>query len=269
MAGFDVVGVDIEPQPHYRGDWFLQADALTYVARHGTDYDAIHASPPCQAFCALKHLTKKQHPDLVAVTRERLRATGKPFVIENVPGAPLLEPAMLCGTMFGLQTDCGAQLRRHRLFETNWPLRVDLKCAHYKSARPATISVHGHSGGSSWRDSTQHRTICVNGTGNTTSGGMVIGVYGERPHNEQGAHQRRVISVHGNSARERSACKRTISITGSTPQTNVERNVVRECFPVSAARTAMGIEWMTMAELSQAIPPAYTFYIGQQLIAQL
>lgn len=256
LAGFDVDGVDIEPQPRYRGDSFYLCDALEFLRQRGKDYDAIHASPPCQEFCSLKHLTKKEYPNLIGPIRELLIASGKPYIIENVEGARkfLHNPAMLCGTMFGLQTECGAQLRRHRLFETNWPLRVDMECAHWKGAGKSisvigsnaeagkTISVCGHSSPG------MARTICVNGTGMATSGGATIGVYGTKPKNEQGAYQRR-----------------TISITGSTPQTNVERNKVRECFTVEQARVAMGIDWMTMKELSQAIPPAYTEYVGLQL----
>lgn len=117
-AGFEVTGVDIEPQPNHRGT-FVQADAIEYVRDHGHLYDAIHASPPCQEYslAAKPHRALgKEYPDLIGATRDALRATGKPWIIENVPGAPLIDPVTLCGTMFGMRT------YRHRLFETNWPL---------------------------------------------------------------------------------------------------------------------------------------------------
>lgn len=113
-AGFDVVGVDIAPQPRYPFA-FHQADALTYLAEHGHEYDFVHASPPCQRYTIGRkiHNSGERHPDLVGPTRDLLRATGKPWVIENVPGAPLLNPIMLCGTMFDLR------VFRHRLFESS------------------------------------------------------------------------------------------------------------------------------------------------------
>lgn len=120
-AGFEVWGVDVNPQPNYCGDRLQQRDAFEYVARYGVDnFDAIHASPPCQAYT---QLAKGEHPRLIEPVRELLHATGLPYVIENVVGAPLKSPAMLCGSMFGLR------VRRHRLFETNWPLMIP-SCHH-------------------------------------------------------------------------------------------------------------------------------------------
>ena len=115
---FDVVGVDIEPQPRYPFK-FVQGDALEYIAEHGHEFDFIHASPPCQAYSGLT--PKKNKPDherLIGETRNELMATGKPFVIENVAGAKdqLRFPFLLCGSMFGLRT------QRHRYFETSFPV---------------------------------------------------------------------------------------------------------------------------------------------------
>ena len=131
-AGFDIVGVDTRPQPRYPFE-FHQADALEYLATHGHEFDVIHASPPCQAYTALRVSwnARAGHPDLVAPTREALVATGRPWIMENVPGAPLPAAVMLCGSMFGLGVD-GHQLRRHRLFEHHpdvelWP---PYSCAH-------------------------------------------------------------------------------------------------------------------------------------------
>ena len=88
-AGFDVVGVDIEPQPRFPFE-FVQADAIEYIQAHGREFDVIHASPPCQAYSVTKAwYPDSDHPDLVSITRKVLQATGKPYVIENVPGAPL------------------------------------------------------------------------------------------------------------------------------------------------------------------------------------
>jgi DNA (cytosine-5)-methyltransferase 1 len=112
-AGFEVVGVDIAPQPRYPFA-FVLGDALEYVAAHGHEFDAIHASPPCQGYSVTQSIHPDiEHPMLVEETRRLLQATGKPYVIENVQGAPLINPIVLCGVMFGLK------VYRHRLFETN------------------------------------------------------------------------------------------------------------------------------------------------------
>jgi DNA (cytosine-5)-methyltransferase 1 len=115
-AGFDVVGVDIVPQPRYPFEHHV-GDALEFLAEHGHGFDAIHASPPCQAYSDLKtSWNAREHPELVEPTRDALVALGIPWVIENVEGAPLHHPVKLCGSMFGLGIP-GYQLRRHRLFE--------------------------------------------------------------------------------------------------------------------------------------------------------
>jgi DNA (cytosine-5)-methyltransferase 1 len=135
-AGFDVVGVDIKPQPNYPFE-FWQADALDPTIFYW--FDAIHASPPCQAYSRARILRNREHPDLVAAVRDLLVATGLPYVIENVPGAPLRDPTVLCGTSFGLAAD-GFELRRHRLFETSFPA-MSLPCSHLLPALP----IFGHS----------------------------------------------------------------------------------------------------------------------------
>ena len=117
-AGFDVVGVDIDPQPNYPFE-FHQADALHAVEHNWQRFHAIHASPPCQRYSDLAHRNGNADawPDLVDKTRTVIEATGLPYVIENVEGAPLRDPITLCGTMF-------PELRvlRHRLFESNLPI---------------------------------------------------------------------------------------------------------------------------------------------------
>lgn len=112
-AGFDVTGVDKDPQPRYPLR-FTQADAIDYVRAHGADFDFIHASPPCQGDSDCQRIQGNTHPDLIDPTRAALEATGRPWVIENVRGAlpKLRNPVMLCGAMFGLCT------YRHRYFET-------------------------------------------------------------------------------------------------------------------------------------------------------
>jgi len=111
-AGFEVVGVDVAPMPRYPFE-FRQADALEYVAEYWQEFDAIHASPPCQASSALTKGTNRgrSYPQLIPATREALNATGLPYLIENVQGADIRRDAMLCGEMFGLG------VIRHRLFE--------------------------------------------------------------------------------------------------------------------------------------------------------
>lgn len=123
-AGFDVVGVDIAPQPHYPFE-FHQADAFDYLTDHGQEFDAIHASPPCQAYTSAQRLRGYTHPDLIARTRQGLASTGLHYVIENVVGSPLIEPAILCGAMF-------SELRvyRHRLFEVTFPASVPTHPEH-------------------------------------------------------------------------------------------------------------------------------------------
>lgn len=190
-AGFDVVGVDINPQPNYPFE-FRQGDALEFIAAHGHEFDVIHASPPCQAYSVLKHLTTKDSPELVEEVRDLLFATGKPFVIENVPGAPLDNPLVLCGSMFGLP------LIRHRLFECRpalWFPPGPCQCKH----------LYTHAG---------------NGVSSFGNGATAISVAGHNYRADDG-------------------------------------------------RLAMGIDWMTRSELSQAIPPAYTEYIGRQLLKAL
>ena len=234
-AGFHVTGVDIEAQPRYCGDAFHQADALKFPLE---GFDFIWASPPCQAFTALRFMpTAKEHPNLIPESRARLVASGIPYCIENVEGAPLGESGyliLLCGTMFGLQTADGrAELRRHRLFETSFSIPLRPACQHGFR----TMTVVGHTPVDNRR-----QAICVNGTGLPLSGKMP---------------QRDTILVAG---------RRAITVTGSTPQTNLDHNRTRETFTVQQAREAMGIDWMTMAGLSQAVPPAYSEFIGRQFL---
>ena len=146
-AGFEVVGVDINPQPNYPFE-FHQGDALHFLAEHWREFDAVHASPPCQRYSAMSNCRPglaEEYPDLIAATRNLLELTGLPYVIENVPGSPLRPDLTLCGQMFGLE------LYRHRVFESNVFLwqpghpkhRVPAsRAGHWK---PGTImSVSGH-----------------------------------------------------------------------------------------------------------------------------
>ena len=142
-AGFEVVGVDIEPQPRYPFE-FYQADALNVLTSIFTplDFDAIHASPPCQAYSwSARRWTEVERADLLAPTRELLRATGLPYVIENVPGAPMQNPIRLCGVMFGLE------VIRHRLFESNVAMVEPWHAPHQGSVQDGTyVTVAGHGG---------------------------------------------------------------------------------------------------------------------------
>lgn len=137
-AGYDVTGVDINPQKHYPFE-FHQADALTFPLE---GYDLIWASPPCQAHTSLNVMwNRREHPDLIAPIRRRLIAAGAPYIIENVPGAPLVNPVLLCGSAFGLGVevyDGWRQLRRHRLFEASFAV-FSTPCQH----RGGTIGIYG------------------------------------------------------------------------------------------------------------------------------
>jgi len=151
-AGFDVVGVDIAPQPNYPFE-FHQGDALEYLAAHGHEFDVIHASPPCQGYLNLGAVNRAMgrdydHPDLIAATRALLIASGRPYVIENVADArPLLiGPVRICGTGLGMP------LRRHRLFESSIPLE-GVPCAHHRYTVPRYWT--------GWRPKGEHRLSTV------------------------------------------------------------------------------------------------------------
>lgn len=152
----EVVGVDLSPQPRYPHT-FIQGDALAIGAELvAQGVDVIHASPPCQLHSSLGRQNRDRNPDLVhddliPATRRLLEAAGVPYVIENVPRAPIRPDAILCGSMFGLGATCRDgdwhQLRRHRWFETNWSVGLSAPCAH--TGRP--VGVYGHGGGGQQR----------------------------------------------------------------------------------------------------------------------
>ena len=133
-AGFEVVGVDVEPQPNYPFE-FVQYDALDYLDQNGEwvalGFSAVHASPPCQRWTSRSN---GDHPDLIGAVRDRLRAIGPPFVIENVPAAPLRSPVVLCGSSFGLR------VRRHRAFEASFGIMAP-PCSH--ATQPEIVTVTG------------------------------------------------------------------------------------------------------------------------------
>lgn len=113
-AGFEVeiTGIDIEPQPNYPFN-FIQSDAIEYLDKYGQKYDFLHASPPCQSHTSLRHVHKRSYQCFIVPTRERFRKLGKPYVIENVVGAPLEFPITICGHSLGMP------MHGHRLFECN------------------------------------------------------------------------------------------------------------------------------------------------------
>lgn len=190
QAGFTfVVGVDIAPQPNYRGNMFYGADAIDFLTTMDvSDFDLIHASPPCQHYSAMTR-DRERHADLIAPTRRALEATGIPYVIENVERAPLLGYLRLCGSMFGLQ------VQRHRYFELSFPA-MSLACNHKEwNGRPWTVT--GKLDGKDWK----------------------------YPHSWKPSLER--------------------------------------------AKLLMEMPWVeTMSEIAEAIPPAYTKFIGEQFLAQ-
>ena len=202
-GGFEVIGVDNKPQKNYPFE-FVQMDALEFLQEiidGGRPVpDAIHASPPCQAWSNLNKGTNGNadtKPDLLHPVRLLLEELGVPFVIENVPGAPLNSPLLLCGSMF----DSFLQVRRHRLFESSTPLTdPDWPCRHSLYGPRFPVRQHGK------------------------------------------LHYTSVVWNYGHPHRKGEGELRT---------------------------AAMGIDWMTTQELTQAIPPAYTEFIGEQLINRL
>jgi len=157
-AGFEVVGVDINPQPHYPFQ-FIQADALTLIPSFIAGFDAVHASPPCQSYSDLakRNANADAWPRLIEPVREMLIRSGLPYIIENVDGAPLLNPVVLCGTMFP-----GLRVLRHRLFEANFEI---IAPPHKKHPKVHTFDRRkSHFGKTNeWKDFVQ-----VTGGGNCT-----------------------------------------------------------------------------------------------------
>jgi len=193
LAGFHVTGVDINPQPHYIGDEFHQDDAMTFPL---DGFDVIHASPPCQAYSSLASLHDKAYPDLYGAIRARFIETGRPWVIENVIGAPYRSGIVLCGSMFDAPLN---RTRRHRNFESGH-LMMAPPCRHRE--QPALIGIYGAS---------------------------------------DGAHEPGFKHI---------GAKR-----GPRQATTTE------------AREIMGMPWAVQRrELTQAIPPAYTEWIGLRFI---
>ena len=158
-AGFDVTGVDITPQPNYPFP-FLQADALALDMKFLRQFDAIHASPPCQSYSDLAKRNKNadKWPRLVEPVRNLLTEAGRPWVIENVEGAPLIDPVVLCGTMFP-----GLRVIRHRLFEANFPLRQPDHIPHLEHPKVHTLDKRKKHYGKTceWKD-----FVMVTGGGN-------------------------------------------------------------------------------------------------------
>jgi len=191
-AGFEVVGVDINPQPNYPFE-FHQADALTYPVG---GFDIIHASPPCEAHSRITGKYREKHIDLIPQTRAKLKLSGKPYIIENVEGAPLQGYFVLCGSMFNLD------VKRHRLFECSH-LLLTPTCNH-----------------KAWKR--QYYSLCWK--------------------NRKRGIKSKVVGVYGN-----------VNYSGE--------------FEVRCK--AMGIEWMTNAELVKAIPPAYTEWIGENILKRI
>lgn len=202
QAGFHVIGVDLEPQPRYAGDEFIQGDALEFAAAFDwSTVDAVHASPPCQDHSPLRSVAGEHGTGwMLDAIRTVLRATGLPYVIENVEAARMPGSLVLCGTEFGL-TAGDRWLRRHRRFESNVFLLGAGGCQCSRRTSPT-------------------------------------GVYGDLSLNDR-------------------------------PVRHSKRGDVMLRAGVETARTLLGCPWMNAAELSQAIPPAYTRHVGEYLLAAI
>ncbi|MFE6127500.1 DNA cytosine methyltransferase [Streptomyces sp. NPDC056437] len=157
LAGFEVIGVDKHPMPNYPFE-FHQADAIEFVRRYGHEFDLTHASWPCQYFANVTNWrgNRDNHEDLLTPGREAMQATGRPWVIENVPEAPLRPDYLLCGSQFGLL------VRRHRSFETSWGGGGDLlpPCWHHKGLLPFMHKgerAYADAMGCTWMNKTEAR----------------------------------------------------------------------------------------------------------------
>jgi DNA (cytosine-5)-methyltransferase 1 len=163
QAGFDeVIGVDKYPMPNYPFEFFLD-DAVEFMQMGLEEFDFIWASPPCQAYSwssALRRNAGTEYADLVEVTRHYLKESGKPYIIENVVGAPLIDPVRLCGTMFP-----ELKVFRHRLFESNINLIVDMECAH-----------EGHEAKKRRVDSGDYYTVAGHWVGTTAEWSDAMGI---------------------------------------------------------------------------------------------
>jgi len=132
-AGFEIVGVDVQPQMHYPFE-FHQADAMEFLFKYGKEFDVIHASPPCQKYTGLNSVNLFRrgsvplHPDLISLVRRSLIGAGRPWLIENVKNSPLLTGIILCGASMGLRN-----VQRHRHFESSMLLFAP-KCVHRKES---------------------------------------------------------------------------------------------------------------------------------------
>lgn len=171
-AGFDVVGVDVRPQPRFPFA-FVRADALEYLATHGREFDAIAASPPCQRYtvAASIHDSAADHPDLIAATRAALADCAKPWVMENVPNSPLARgSATLCGLMFGLR------VLRHRVFESSVLLMMPQHPRHPKHQRTGTQTAKRGGEGNGYSTGAGG-LVCVAGNNfNRAAGAGAMGV---------------------------------------------------------------------------------------------
>jgi DNA (cytosine-5)-methyltransferase 1 len=137
QAGFEVTGIDVKHGKRYPFS-YIKGDVRDYLnIDFLQQFDVIAASPPCQTHSATKHLRNAQGKstnkiDMIPEVREALIASGKPYVIENVPNAPLIDPVQLCGSYFGLK------VRRHRLFESNLSIK-GTTCNHKAQGKPVGI----------------------------------------------------------------------------------------------------------------------------------
>ena len=293
-AGFDeIVGVDIKPQPRYPFE-FVQDDALEYLAEHGHDYDAIHASPPCQGYSIMHNLPwlrGRDYPLLILPVIEMLEALGKPYVVENVMGARHgsktlkkrgleshgLKAGWLCGMTFGLP------FYRHRLFATNWFWLAPGHPRHLNRIRAGrmlkdrarkivTIPTKSGNFDPYWREKQGGKGGLKLREGYEKVPFSYPAIVGERLRANGRPKDSNIglsVAYRESAGRDSGGLTQPANSLAIGQGNGAQKNGVGPGHAKGwrLAAEAMGIDWMKRDELTQAIPPVFTEFIGRQLLS--